>query len=497
MEVIEPIYFSIPFAPVSVNDAYGIRSVSQEHHSYAFKYLKDHYKRLKEVMKEILASQDPGYDLGPYIRAEYLFLYVSEEVFIPADEPHTIKNYSGSLIDDPELYRKDVSNSFKLVEDALFEYLRKDDTRSIDVVGYKRACKKLPMQLESYNGCKVKMPKGCILIRVEAMNDKDIFLKPGDAVYKTFSPALKNTGFVPEDRDKTKIGSEIYPEWYKPGEQPDSGADIVEDIEAYSKASSRVKGLIIRDMVARRIKFACDALECDEADVAELMLRTEPLRTLYREVAPKGIKTREQAQEFFSSSEWALSQLRSEASDEFAESLRAIEWMLNGPVKRGSSVLVVGAGSGGLLYPFASKHIQVTATELVGVNHSLLVSRVKRDALPVSTRSVSWYDQMKGLYDAVVLLGVTDIDPDLYSLLREAAGHLKLGGYLVTDCTFKRYLGKKLTFPWVQDSDIDGMPRSKAFRDFLLRKTNGRLGLTYATEDWLPRHKVKFWRKIS
>lgn len=489
------LHFIIPFAPVSVNDAYGIRSVATKSSSYAFKYLQPHYRKLKEVMTEVLASQDTGEDVGPYLRVEYLFLYVSEEIFIQKGSPNTIKAESGRLIQDPDLYRKDVSNSFKLVEDALFDYFRKDDTRSIDVVGYKRACKALPVQVESYTGCQVDMPKGVILIRVEALEEGAIFLRPGDPVYKRFQPSLDDTSFEEEDRETVKSATMTFPEWYAPGESPDSGIDMVEDSEVYRRSSAREQNLIIRDMIARRIRFACEALAIDESDVAEMMLRGAPLRKAYRQIAPKGVRNRDQIAQLCATDEWALAQLRLEATETFAEKLRAVEWMCSSLLREGQSALVVGAGAGGILYPFVSRNVEVTATEIRGAVHTLLKSRAARDHLPIQTRSVSWYDRMKGMYDAIIAFGVLDIEPELFSLLGTLRDHLRVGGFLVTDCTFKRHAGKKLAFPWVQDAPINEQPRSTAFRDHLVRRTNDRLGFSRYNEGWMSRHRVKFWRR--
>jgi len=113
--------YEIPFAPVSLNQAYSTRIVKKGKKHIPIRYLQPAYRKFKDTIKEHLEKAGPlGFD--PPFALCFLFLMEKSSFFFKNGNPR----------------RRDVSDYFKLVEDACAEFWGVDDSRNYLVVGHKR-----------------------------------------------------------------------------------------------------------------------------------------------------------------------------------------------------------------------------------------------------------------------------------------------------------------------------------------------------------------------
>ena len=113
--------YLIPFAPVSLNQAYSTRIVRKGRRHIPIRYMQPAYKEFKATIKEHLEEQG-DLPFGPPFALCFLFLMERASFFF--------KNGN--------LRRRDVSDYFKLVEDACSEYWGVDDKENLIIVGHKR-----------------------------------------------------------------------------------------------------------------------------------------------------------------------------------------------------------------------------------------------------------------------------------------------------------------------------------------------------------------------
>jgi Holliday junction resolvase RusA-like endonuclease len=118
--------YIIPFSPVGVNHAYSTRIVRKGKSHIPIRYMQPNYKEFKAAVKFWLEKTDTlsggRLPFGPPFSIHYLFLMEKSSFFY---KKGTLK-------------RRDVSNYFKLLEDACSEYWEVDDTHNLVVIGQKR-----------------------------------------------------------------------------------------------------------------------------------------------------------------------------------------------------------------------------------------------------------------------------------------------------------------------------------------------------------------------
>ena len=113
--------YTIPFAPVSLNQAYSTRVVKKGGKSIPIRYLQPAYKAFKATVKEHLELQGP---LGFEPPFSICFLFLMEK--------------SSFYFKNGNTRKSDVTDFFKLVEDACAEHWGVDDSKNYLVVGHKR-----------------------------------------------------------------------------------------------------------------------------------------------------------------------------------------------------------------------------------------------------------------------------------------------------------------------------------------------------------------------
>lgn len=118
--------YDIPFSPVSLNHAYGTQIRGKGRKRFPVRFLQPGYKAFKEAVKMALLEGDAMYG-GP----------------IPFKPPFAI--YFLFLMERSSWYykkgtwkRRDLTNHFKLLEDACSEHWGFDDKFNVVMVGQKR-----------------------------------------------------------------------------------------------------------------------------------------------------------------------------------------------------------------------------------------------------------------------------------------------------------------------------------------------------------------------
>lgn len=118
--------YEIPFAPVSHNQAYSTRVMRRGGKNVPIRYMQTNYKAFKALVKEYLAEIDESYGgplpFEPPLAVCFLFLMEKSSFFY---KKGTVK-------------RRDVTDFFKLVEDACSEHWGIDDCHNYLVLGHKR-----------------------------------------------------------------------------------------------------------------------------------------------------------------------------------------------------------------------------------------------------------------------------------------------------------------------------------------------------------------------
>lgn len=114
--------YTIPFAPVALNQAYSTRVVKKGRKHIPIRYLQPAYKAFKAAVKDQLEKQGGSLPFDPPFCLHFIFVMEKSSCFF--------KNGN--------MRKRDVSNYFKLLEDACSEYWDVDDTHNLVVVGQKR-----------------------------------------------------------------------------------------------------------------------------------------------------------------------------------------------------------------------------------------------------------------------------------------------------------------------------------------------------------------------
>lgn len=128
--------YKIPCNPISVNEAYRIGSGGS--HKFLFPWMWE----FKDFVLRKMKSQDSHRRKphGEGFVCSYLFVWQKDEFYF--------KNGTRKKLD--------VSNYFKLLEDAVFSYLGLDDGSVFDIHGYKRFVDKLPTAFQPYSNKETK-----------------------------------------------------------------------------------------------------------------------------------------------------------------------------------------------------------------------------------------------------------------------------------------------------------------------------------------------------
>ena len=113
--------YLIPFAPASLNQAYSVRIQRKGRRSIPIRYLQPCYKAFKATIKEHLEEQGELPFEPPFA---ICFLFLME--------------HSSFFYKKGTLKRRDITNYFKLLEDACAEHWGVDDKENFLIVGHKR-----------------------------------------------------------------------------------------------------------------------------------------------------------------------------------------------------------------------------------------------------------------------------------------------------------------------------------------------------------------------
>ncbi|MHA2066331.1 MAG: hypothetical protein ACXABY_18325 [Candidatus Thorarchaeota archaeon] len=128
--------YTIPFAPVSHNQAYSTRVMRKGKKSYPMRYMQPAYKAFKAKIKEHLVETDAEcggpLPFEPPFALNFLFLLERSSFFF--------KNGN--------VRRCDVSDFIKLAEDACSEHWEVDDCHNFLLVAHKRWVDELPEFVE-------------------------------------------------------------------------------------------------------------------------------------------------------------------------------------------------------------------------------------------------------------------------------------------------------------------------------------------------------------
>ena len=117
--------YLLPFAPLSVNNAYGARCIKAGSRYLPSRFLDSRYRHYKDVIKEriIITNLIEG-DVPPlrFVGMDFTFIFERSSFW---------EKTTGNV------KKKDVSNLFKLLEDAFAEEMGLDDRNNLCVFGRK------------------------------------------------------------------------------------------------------------------------------------------------------------------------------------------------------------------------------------------------------------------------------------------------------------------------------------------------------------------------
>jgi 5-methylcytosine-specific restriction endonuclease McrA len=113
--------YLIPFAPVSLNHAYSTRVMRKGKRPIPIRYLQPNYKAFKSAVVECLEEQG-ALPFDPPFAICFLFLM----------------EHSSFFYKKGTLRKRDLTNFFKLLEDACSEHWGVDDKENLLIVGHKR-----------------------------------------------------------------------------------------------------------------------------------------------------------------------------------------------------------------------------------------------------------------------------------------------------------------------------------------------------------------------
>jgi len=118
--------YNIPFAPASHNQAYSTRVMRKGKKTVPIRYMQPAYKAFKAKIKEYLEKTDAecGGPLSFEPPYAVCFLFLMER--------------SSFYFKNGNVRKRDVTDFFKLVEDACAEHWGVDDCQNFMVVGHKR-----------------------------------------------------------------------------------------------------------------------------------------------------------------------------------------------------------------------------------------------------------------------------------------------------------------------------------------------------------------------
>jgi len=468
-----PRFYVIPWAAVSLNDAYATRW------GQARRFLVPTFKRFKELVTEVLIEQDGGQPpKHDTYRCEYLFLYQEAELFSDAQPQQRRK-----LQADPVYASIDISNLFKMTEDALFAHLNGGwDHRVTDLIGRKRCVKTLPAPIERYTDDVLgRLPAGNILIRIE--ESAGMLLSADDVAYRRFEPALGGAELLSKREGKPKML--LLPEYL---ELPttDFGSvrvDPVDDYRRWAEATTdRARFRVLRDMARSRVAWLKAWKESQSVESLALkFLNKEILNASWRELVGSRPQRDEvklpKVQAFNRSWAWVYDSLRRECTT--SSMLRIGQLLkLSESLGTGKKIAIVGSGGGTWIYPFAAHNHRVTAFEFA--DSPLLKCAKRRNAQNFLHASfVDWdYDRDRSPatsdtfdgFDCVVCLDVIDRLPNAELLLQGMTRVRR--DLLIVSFTFKDRRGKAVRRlrPWVYTS-WDGIADAKVHvRKQLMRK---------------------------
>lgn len=168
------------FIPPSLNHMYTIaRKQTSGGSSSPFKRkttpyitLLSHARMFKELVTlQLNLARLALPEAWKYFNVKYLMLFEQSEVFIP---PPKRKSKTPRKHD---VVRMDVTNMFKLLEDAIYEYLETDDRYVFSVEGHKRTVPDsyfTKICEHSTDSDKFKNRRGITIVRIENLDESEI-----------------------------------------------------------------------------------------------------------------------------------------------------------------------------------------------------------------------------------------------------------------------------------------------------------------------------------
>lgn len=470
-------YYRIPWAAVSLNAAYATRF------GQARRFLVPVYKDFKELVKEVLKDEDRGRQPPQYLtyRCSYLFLYEEPELFSDA------RTKTKALQMDEVLTSIDISNLFKMVEDALFEYLQQKDSRVTDLHGFKKCVKTLPVPVETFtDNIFGRLPAGNILIRVES--SEGMLLQAGEEAYTQFSEALEGAELLALREGKKQMP---VPEWYRPSKDEPSTVriDTVEGYRRWVKAKTkRAKFAVLRRMCCERVAWVSRWRKAPSTEVVEKIFNPDILKERWRSLVGYRKLASEKfwglVRSFNLTWAWVYYLLRDECSTRTMVRIGKLLEVSQALGKK-KEVAFVGSSGGTYLYPFSDQEHLLTVYELAGSPLSRCAShRAGQDFIKVKFKDRRTYQATVGKkFDAIVCLDILDRVEDPEEILRTLG---KYTDVLVLSLSFKDRRGssaRKLR-PWVMVGDIRGKKPKEYLRALLTRKRNGLGFETWMGTTW-------------
>ena len=504
-------YYAVPYAAVSLNDAYGLRGGR-----HATKFLKPQYDALKSAMKQFFEEQDleRGKPTHKFLDCTYLFAYSEEELFTASIAAQFQR------LHDPITQKKDTSNSFKIVEDALHEYFEIDDSRVFRLEGVKVPFSRLPMPVESYSD--ERADKGNILIAVQECKDFS-------AIPAIFEPLLMTmphcvvSGLAPGAESMAPMKKKL-PTWY---ETPGAGKkkpsevviDMTEEHERYmdlknsAACSDRFTRRLMSELCGKRVTWQAYLDGEPEADEAEYFFNEkamlEGFKSACRDSEDKQIPlnaTATHRHDFGTHKAWVSHLLRQECTTvahERFESIRLAVQTLRDEGIPHPRVLIYGAGIGTYVYPFQEFDCDLV---LVGIEESetmeVLQRRIRQDSIVADVHTIDFLGAMpedvEGYFDCIVALDVVDKVQEPFEFLDSLAEYAESEALFFLSYNFKRTKGRKkvLVTPWNYDDEIQTSPttkpksRTSAVKQYLSSPRAGLAMELYADCQWRDDVKI-------
>lgn len=504
-------YYAVPYAMVSLNDAYGMRGGRHAH-----KFLKPQYEAMKASMKQFFEEQDleRGKPTHKFLDCTYLFAFSEEELFTAS----VTAQYQ--RLHDSITQKKDTSNGFKIVEDSLHEYFEIDDSRVFRLEGVKVPFSVLPMTVEDYSD--EPADRGNILIAVQECIDFSAI----PAIFEPVMMAMPHcvvSSLAPGAESMAPAKKKL-PTWYAtPGAGKKKPSEVVidmteeheryMDLKSHQFCSDRYMRRLMAELCGKRVTWQAYLDGEPEADEAEQFFNEkamlEAFKVVCRDSSDKQIPinaTATHRHDFGTHKAWVSYLLRQECTttvhNQF-ESLRlAIQTLRDEGIPH-PRVLIYGAGIGTYVYPFQEFDCDLV---LVGINesetHEVLQRRLRQDSIVAEVHTIDYLgampEEVDGYFDCIVAMDVLDKIQEPFEFLDSLVEYAESEALFFFSYNFKRTKGRKkvLVTPWNYDDEIQTSPstkpksRTSAITQYLSSPRAGLAMELYADCQWKDDVKI-------